>query len=55
MTIEQSLAARKISQLWSLGYSKESVITQTTKFLKSQGFGAAHSATTAKTMFDLVA
>lgn len=47
MYIEQALATREAARLLRLGYSKDSVITQVTKLIKSQGFSADHSRQTA--------
>lgn len=54
MTIEQSLAARKIAEMIRAGYSKEAAITQAAKLVKSQGFGAEHAKKTAQQMAELV-
>jgi hypothetical protein len=54
MTIEQSLAARKIAEMIRAGYSKQAAITQAAKLVKSQGFGAEHAKKTAQQMAELV-
>lgn len=54
MTIEQSLAVRKIAEMIRNGYSKEAAITQAAKFVKRQGFSAEHAKKTAQQMAELV-
>lgn len=54
MTIEQALAARKISDMLAAGFSKECAITQAAKLVKSQGFGAKHAKAVAVQMAELV-
>lgn len=54
MTIEQSLAVRKIAEMLYAGYSQQAAITQAAKLLESQGFGAEHALKTAQEMAELV-
>lgn len=54
MTVEQSLAARKISEMIRVGHSKQVAIIEAAKLVKSQGFGEDHAEKTAKEMAELV-
>lgn len=55
MTLEQSLAARKISHMvFTLGLGRETAILGATRLLVSQGFGEEYSRKVATEMADLV-
>lgn len=54
MTVEQTLAIRKIHEMLSAGYSKSAAITQAIKLVESQGFSKEHSKKTAQLVAELV-
>ena len=54
MTIEQSLAARKIADLLRAGHNKTTAIAQAERLVKSHGFSAEHAKRTAEEMGDLL-
>jgi len=55
MQIEQSLAAKKISQLLALGFGKSVCVRDAEMLVKSQGFSAEHAQKVAAEMFELIA
>lgn len=54
MTIEESLAARKIAEMQGLGFQKIAAKKAAAALVVSQGFGKAHADQVADKMLELV-